>query len=360
MAGALQNSTSRIIGALFSDGSATGMTDAQLLDRFVSDRDATAEHAFEVLARRHGPMVLSVCRSVLGDQHEAEDAFQATFLVLARRAASLRDPANLGPWLYGVARRTSQKAKARRSRLERLIQRAGAMARVESGSDANPVHGHEEAEMLHEEIGRLPEKYRTPVVLCDLEGLSRQEAARQLGWPMGTLGVRLMRARERLRARLTRRGLSSAGLATILPLAPAMRPLADSMAIQTARSSLCFASKSSAAFGTIPAQVTAMALGVLRTMSLRKFEIGMAKVLACVLIMAGSAAIAFQAPAKRPNATKPSPSSQKSKATVEGSKSILENGGFERGDTRGRTLANWEKGAAIPGRSISLGPDRIP
>ena len=351
MAGALSNSTSRLIGALFVDGSATGMTDAQLLDRFVSDRDATAEHAFEVLVRRHGPMVLSVCRSVLGDQHESEDAFQATFLVLARRAASLRDPANLGPWLYGVARRTSQKAKARRSRLERLIRRAGVMARAgsESGSDGNPVHGREEAEMLHEEIGRLPEKYRTPVVLCDLEGLSREEAAKQLGWPMGTLGVRLMRARERLRARLTRRGLSPAGFATILPLAPAMRPLADSMAIQTARTSLCFASKSSAAFGTIPAQVTAMALGVLRTMSLKKLEVGMAKILACLLIMAGSAAIAFQAPAKRPNTTKPSPPSQKSKPTVQESKSILENGGFERGDTRGRALANWEKGAAIPG-----------
>ncbi len=351
MAGALSNSTSRLIGALFCDGSATGMTDAQLLDRFVSDRDAPAEHAFEVLVRRHGPMVQSVCRSVLGDQHEAEDAFQATFLVLARRASSLREPANLGPWLYGVARRTSQKAKARRSRLERLIQRAGVMARVgsEAGAAGNPVHGREEAEMLHEEIGRLPEKYRTPVVLCDLEGLSHEEAAKQLGWPMGTLGVRLMRARERLRARLTRRGMSPAGFATILPLAPAMKPLADSMAIQTARSALFFASKSSAAFVTIPSQVTAMALGVLRTMSLRKFEVGMAKILACLLIMAGSAAIAFQAPAKRPNTTKPSPTPQKSKATVEGSKSILENGGFERGDTRGRTLANWEKGAAIAG-----------
>ena len=143
MAGALSNSTSRLIGALFGDGSATGMSDAQLLDRFVSDRDATAEHAFEVLVRRHGPMVLSVCRSVLGDQHEAEDAFQATFLVLARRAASLRDPANLGPWLYGVARRTSQKAKARRSRLERLIQRAGSWPGPGPSpvSDGNPGHG---------------------------------------------------------------------------------------------------------------------------------------------------------------------------------------------------------------------------
>ena len=109
MAGVPSISTARLIGTLFGEGSVTGMTDEQLLDRFVSERDATSEYAFAVLVQRHGPMVLGVCRSSLRDLHDAEDAFQATFLVLARRASSLREPANLGPWLFGVARRTRRR-----------------------------------------------------------------------------------------------------------------------------------------------------------------------------------------------------------------------------------------------------------
>ena len=169
-------------------------------------------------------MVLGVCRSSLGDPHDAEDAFQATFLVLARRASSLREPANLGPWLFGVARRTAQKARARRSRLERLTQRVGAMNAIGAASESDRgINREEEARVLHEEIDRLPEKYRTAVVLCDLEGRTHEEAARQLGWPIGTVGVRLMRARERLRDRLTRRGLSPAGSAPFPSSHPSSR-----------------------------------------------------------------------------------------------------------------------------------------
>ena len=159
MAGALSDSTSRLIGTLLGEGSLTGMTDAQLLDRFVSQDERRAEHAFEALVRRHGPMVMNVCRGALGDLHDAEDAFQATFLVLARRASSLRDPASLGPWLHGVARRTAQKARARRSRLERLIHRAAATVGIGAASRTDrSAHDAEEAALLHEEIGRLPEK----------------------------------------------------------------------------------------------------------------------------------------------------------------------------------------------------------
>ena len=350
MAGILSNSASRLIETLFGDGSVTGLTDAQLLDRFVSQHDASTEHAFEVLVQRHGPMVMGVCRSSLGDLHDAEDAFQATFLVLARRASSLREPANLGPWLHGVARRTAQKAKARRLRLERLIQRAGALTRInaESEGDRKPIDGQEEAELLHEEIGRLPEKYRTPVVLCDLEGLSREEAARQLGWPMGTLGVRLMRARERLRARLTRRGMAPAGLAA-LPLVPRAEPMAASWVVQTARAAASFASKSAPACGAIPSHITAIAVGVLRTMAIKKLTIGMAAILGFVLIAAGSVAVAFQAPAKRPSAAKAAPPSQKASAPEGDSKSILTNGGFERSDPESHAPAAWKKGAVIAG-----------
>ena len=110
------------------------MTDEQLLERFVSQRDAAAEYAFGAIVQRHGPMVLGVCRSSLRDLHDAEDAFQATFLILARKASSLREPAHLGPWLHGVARRTAQKARARRSRLERFIQQAELLTGIEAAS----------------------------------------------------------------------------------------------------------------------------------------------------------------------------------------------------------------------------------
>src|ERR1700678_1224614 len=147
-------SITTLVGALCAEGSATGVTDEQLLERFVSQRDAAAELAFGALVQRHGPMVLSVCGNALHDAHDAEDAFQATFLVLARKASSLRVPGRLGPWLHGVARRTCQKVRARRSRLDRLNRRAEARAQMimafEPDQDANL---QEAFEMLHEEIG---------------------------------------------------------------------------------------------------------------------------------------------------------------------------------------------------------------
>jgi RNA polymerase sigma factor (sigma-70 family) len=346
MAGILSNSAARLIGTLFGEGSLTGMTDAQLLDRFVSQHDASAEYAFEVLVQRHGPMVMGVCRSALGDLHDAEDAFQATFLVLARRASSLQNPANLGPWLHGVARRTAQKARARRSRLERLIHQAA--TKVGIGAAAGPdrsAHDAEAVELLHEEIGRLPEKYRTPVVLCDLEGLTREEAAKQLGWPIGTLGVRLMRARERLRGRLTHRGLAPAGQA-ILPLGLPAEPLSGSLVVQTVRAAASFATGAGSTYGAIPSQVTAIAVGVLRTMSIKKLTIGAAAILGCMLIAAGSVVLALQAPTKRPNTGNKTAPAQDDKAKP--SKSILTNGGFERGDSQGVAPADWKKGAAVP------------
>jgi len=186
------------------------------------------------------------------------------------------------------------------------------------------------------------------VVLCDLEGLSREEAARQLGWPMGTLGVRLMRARERLRARLTRRGMAPTALAA-LPLVPRAEPLAASWVVQTARAAASFASRSAPTCGAIPSHITAIAVGVLRTMAIKNLTIGMAAILGCVLIAAGSVAVAFQATSKRPNVMKAAPPSQKASAKEDDSKSILTNGGFERGDPDGRAPSAWKKGAAIAG-----------
>jgi len=194
-----------------------GMDDGDLLARFTECRDELAEIAFAALVRRHGPMVLRVCQQVLGDRHTAEDAFQATFLILARRAGSIRQPELLGNWLYGVALRTAREARLRDHRRRRhetpTTDGTGAEAIDKLGRPELSMVCREELEALHEELSRLPEKYRAPVVLCELEGLTYQEAAQRLRCPVGTIGVRLRRARERLRERLTRRGLApTAGL----------------------------------------------------------------------------------------------------------------------------------------------------
>jgi RNA polymerase sigma factor (sigma-70 family) len=173
-------------------------TDRQLLERFVQVRD---EAAFAALVERHGPMVLSVCRRVLPDADDANDAFQATFLVLVRKADSLKDPDTLAGWLYGVAYRTAQNARveaARRSHHERQA----AAVRPDPAYDDSVDRL---LPLLDQELQRLPEKYRAPLVLCYLEGKTHVEAARQLGWPVGSMSSRLARGRELLRNRLTAR-----------------------------------------------------------------------------------------------------------------------------------------------------------
>jgi RNA polymerase sigma factor (sigma-70 family) len=194
---------------------AGALPDEQLLDRFLSGSGEQAEDAFRAIVVRHGPMVLGVCRHVLIHQQDAEDAFQAAFLVLARKAASIHDRRVLGRWLYEVAYRIALRAKSGAMR-RRANERQGAEMLVtapetDAGwSELRPV--------LHEEINRLPDKYRSPVVLCYLEGKTNEEVAQLLKWPVGTVKGRLSRAREMLRSRLSRRGLalSAAFLLTAL------------------------------------------------------------------------------------------------------------------------------------------------
>jgi RNA polymerase sigma factor (sigma-70 family) len=186
-------------------------TDSQLLEQFASRQD---EAAFAALVKRHGPMVLAVCRRVLRDTNDADDAFQATFLVLVRKAASLMKPELLGNWLYGVAYRVAIKARANAARRSEYERRARAMPLVDPLLD---VTGRELRTVLDAEMSRLPEKYRAPLVLCYLEGKTNEEAARQLGWPTGSMSGRLARAREMLRKRLVRRGLAlSTGIFVML------------------------------------------------------------------------------------------------------------------------------------------------
>src|SRR5262245_28076054 len=181
--------------------------DAELLERFLCRGE---EAAFAELVRRHGPMVLGVCRRVLVNAHDAEDAFQATFLVLLRKASSIRPHSCVGPWLYGVARRTALKARASSARRRRAEEAAGR----EQPRVTGPAHAETGLlSLIDEMIDQLPQKYRAPLVLCLLQGKSRKEAAGQLGWSEGTLSGRIARAKDLLGERLRRRGVDLAGAA---------------------------------------------------------------------------------------------------------------------------------------------------
>jgi RNA polymerase sigma factor (sigma-70 family) len=199
----------RDVQSLFDSGTASGLSDQQLLERFADRRDASGQAAFEVLVLRHGPMVLRVCRNVLTDPNDAQDAFQATFLVLVRRSRSVRGLESLGGWLYGVACRVAARARVEASRRRVVEQRAAlrVVEAIESTTDDAIDHG-EHGPIVQEEVRRLPLKYRAVVVLCYWQGLTQEQAAAQLGCPLGTVRSRLARARELLRRRLTRRGLA--------------------------------------------------------------------------------------------------------------------------------------------------------
>jgi RNA polymerase sigma factor (sigma-70 family) len=218
------------IRTLAAASGAVRQPDAELLARFVGRRD---EAAFTALVGRHGPLVWSVCRRLLPDSHDAEDAFQATFLTLARKATSIRKPGALGPWLYGVAARAAAQARTERAR-----QSARTLPIPQPPADPlSELSARELSGLLDEELLRLPERCRAPLVLCYLEGRTRDEAAQQLGWSLGTLKRRLERGRGLLRSRLARRGvvLSGALLAALLPQrAAALPPGLFSATVQSA------------------------------------------------------------------------------------------------------------------------------
>ena len=199
----------RQLRTLYNIGAIGDLTDGQLLERFATDADEVAELAFSALVERHEAMVWRVCLAIVRDEHEAEDAFQATFLVLVRKARSLWVRDSLGPWLHQVACRTASCLRTtviRRRRHERRCAERDAARSVEIGTPRDP----DRDAAVHEEVNRLPEKYRAPIVLCDLEGRTHQEAARFLGWPIGTVKSRQSQGRRLIRDRLVRRGLGLA------------------------------------------------------------------------------------------------------------------------------------------------------
>jgi RNA polymerase sigma factor (sigma-70 family) len=202
-----------LLRTLWTVGIVGDADDRTLLSRYALSRDDRAEEAFRVLVERHGPMVLRICRQVVGDRQDAEDATQAVFLVLARKAGSIRVEGTVVPWLHGVARRVAAKAKGRAAARRRAESRAVTVAA--SLHDGEKAPGVESWETVHQEVDRLPEKYRAPVVLCYLQGQTYEQAARQIGCPIGTVRVRLSRAREQLRARLGRRGFAPERIAAV-------------------------------------------------------------------------------------------------------------------------------------------------
>jgi len=290
------------IRTLFDAGTATGLTDGQLLERFATRRDAASEVAFAALVERHGPMVLRACRAVLRDDHEALDAFQATFLVLARKGGTLWVRDSIGPWLHRVACRAACRAKKAAARRRALEQRAAELAERRAGAPGRD----ELAALIHEEVDRLPERYRTAVVLCDLEGRTCEEAARHLGCPVGTVGSRLARGRRQLRDRLSRRGLA----ARAVPLA-ALRwqrprgPVPPELVGPTAAAAARFVSSRAALRG--PA--ASLALEVLGPMTATRWLKAASVLLALtasttgvVSLVGGGAAVAVARPDDEPKA----------------------------------------------------------
>ncbi len=262
MANARQAVANRHLRMLFEVGTVAGLTDGQLLDRFVTGRD---QAAFTALVERHGPMVHRVCSEVLGDYHEAEDAFQATFLVLARRAASIRSRDSLASWLYGVALRVSACARSASAR-RRIHERARAALPATQVNDNENSRDNFEP-LLHAELGRLPQRFRAPVVLCYLEGRTYEEAAQLLDCPIGTIKSRLAAARQRLRNRLAH-----------LELAPLVGPLGDSLSIKVATFAVPPRLMEAAldgvmracSGGVVPVSVSSLANRVLSTMFLTR------------------------------------------------------------------------------------------
>ncbi len=289
MSGGDPSGVLRDIGTLFSDGMLGGLTDRQLLERFVNRNDPSAEDAFTILLERHGPMVWGVCRRLLPDRDAAADAFQATFLVLVRRASAVRVDDSLGPWLYGVSRRVA--ARARATSLRRRARETGGVEAV-AGPAPDPGRA-ERLAILDEEIGRLPERQRAAVVLCDLEGLPHEEAARRLGCPVGTVESRLSRGRQRLRDRLVRRGLAPAAAALWAEMA---REASAAMPAALIKHTARFVTSSPAA-GAVPVAVTALAEGVIQMMWLARLKPLVAVAAALILATAGVAVQGRQQPA---------------------------------------------------------------
>jgi RNA polymerase sigma factor (sigma-70 family) len=285
----------RVVGHLrqaLSPPDGGGLSDGQLLARFIDNRE---EAAFAALVRRHGGMVLGVCRRVLAHAHDAEDAFQATFLVLARKAASVAKREALASFLYGVAYRTALRARVRASRRRATERQVKDMPHPEVA----PAEPQDWRPLLDRELDALPDKYRAPIVLCDLEGKTRREAARQLGLSEGTLSSQLTRGRRLLARRLARQGVSLSGgaLAVALSEGAASAAMPAPLVSSTVKAAALVAAGQVAAVATPAA---ALMNEVLKAMLMTKLKFALAAVMMAALL--GTAGLLYQAVGQGPAA----------------------------------------------------------
>jgi RNA polymerase sigma factor (sigma-70 family) len=304
MAAVQLHSMLRHVRSLVVSSSIDDLSDGQLVERFAAGRDAGA---FEALVRRHGPLVLSVCQRVLGTGPDQEDVFQATFLVLARKAGSIRKQTAVASWLYGVALRLARHLQAQ---LAQRHQHKHSEDFLEHLAETRPMQvdptarasWRELATLLDEELQRLPDKYRAALVLCHLEGLSVTEAATRLGWAPGTLKSRLLRGRDLLRGRLRRRGvsLSAAGLAVILAEQAGGATLPTQLMRSALAGGLAYAARPLPG-ALVSAQAAALARSVAGTMTLARLPLAMAALLLTGLLCLTASFVPGQTPGALPS-----------------------------------------------------------
>ena len=285
------------IHRLFAVGTTASLPEGKLLDRFLDDGD---EAAFEAIVAAHGPMVLGVCRGMLADRQSADDAFQATFLILVQKARSIARRDLLGPWLHGVAHKVASRSRSKSYR----EQTSATLDETPCTPAADDLDRRERSRLLHEELAALPAKYRSPVVLCHLEGLTHDEAASRLGWPVGTVRGRLSRARDQLRVKLTRRGAAPAVGAIAAAMAAESRAAVPSTLMnQTLKLALQHATAKS---GAALAASAAVALSREVSMSMMFTPAKLAATgLVAATLATGAAVWALQTdgPAAKPDAT---------------------------------------------------------
>jgi len=296
---------------LFDTGTVTALSDMQLVERFSTASD---ESAFEAILQRHGPMVLQVCQRVLDDPHDVDDAFQATFLILVKKAGSIRDRDLLATWLYGVARRVAVRARIN-ARRRQVRERTGVEAMDVADHREHRADAGEICALIDEALERLPHRYRAPLVLCDLEGQTHEQAAAQLRCPVGTVKSRLSRGRERLRSLLVRRGLSISSALPFSTRGPESAPgVPVDLMNRTTRTAIQLSAGRTIAAGVLSTQATALVEGVIHSMFVSKLKIAAAAVLAASLTIAGLKTLVS------PRQTQAAPAAQDAAATRRESK----------------------------------------
>jgi RNA polymerase sigma factor (sigma-70 family) len=341
-----RTAVSRQLGGLFGAGALGCLDDGELLRRYLAGRgDDDSAAAFAALVERHGPMVLGVCRRALGNLHDAEDAAQATFLILARRAGAIRRAGSLASWLFGVARKVAARARTRSDRTRAIEREVAEMRAVAAGSEMLSEDRWE----LYEELERLPERYRAPIVLCHLEGLSNEQAAARLAIPVRTVQRRLSVGRERLRHRLARLGLAPAS-------GPAVEAASESWIEATVRAATGLASGQTVG-AVAPASVAALVDGAMAGMLVARAKAVVAGIIFAGVVIAVGGVGALLAARQQADPRAPQAKSEGSKAPP-----VAQLGPLIKGivvDEMGRPVAGARVSPewAVPPRSATSGAD---